>query len=74
MQLLKTPARDRKSHQLTVYSARQNPTIANTLQNVKLAPCLPSTSISGAEQPILKCENFYLQQDQVPGILPLHYH
>ena len=35
MQLLKLPARDRKSHQLTVYSARQNPTIANTLQNVK---------------------------------------
>ena len=72
MQLLKNSVRDRKSHQLTVYSCRQNPTIANTLQNVKLAPCLPSVQISG-DMPITQFENFYLQLDHVPGTKKLNF-
>ena len=66
MQILKNPNRDRKSHQLTVHNALQNPAIANVLQHVKLTPCLPSVAIPSGEAPI-KFENFYLRLEQVPG-------
>ena len=66
MEILKNPTRDRKSHQLTVYACQQNPVIANTLQNVKSSPCLPSKLIDSGDTPI-QYENFYLQLTDVRG-------
>ena len=69
---LKNPSRDRRSHQITVHSCLQDPTVANALQKVKLTPCLPSVEIPSGDLPIHKYENFILRPEPIAGILVLH--
>ena len=66
MQLLKNPTRDRKAHQLTVYSCQQNLPIATALQSARLVPCLPSTPISSGDTP-MQYENFILRMEPTTG-------
>ena len=66
MNFLKNSTRDRKGHQLTVYSCLQNPKLANALQSVRMTPCLPSIEIPSGEMP-MKCENFFLRREPMIG-------